>query len=84
MNDKTKGIIYGVVIVLVLLGAFIGFNYLQNKSYSKGVQYGIIYTQGGIKSELESKGYLTFSQVYQNKTYSIKLVPYGNWTEVKK
>ena len=83
MNDKIKGIIIGALIVLVLLGAYIGFNYLQNKTYSKGVQDGATYFNNQIKSELSKAGYLTYYQTYENKTYSIKLVPYGNWTEVK-
>ena len=83
MNQTIKGIIIGMVIALVLIGAYIGFNGYSNYKYQIGVNDGLKYFQSQIDTALKTNGYLNYYQVYQNKTYSIKLVPYGNWTEVK-
>jgi Ni,Fe-hydrogenase I cytochrome b subunit len=82
MDNKTW-IIIVLVTVLVGIGLYIGYGYISNDIYTKGVTDGAKYLNQQVMNQVLSNGNLVLTIPYQNKTYEVVMV-INQTKEIKK
>lgn len=83
MNKQTIVIILLSVILLGVVGVY-AYQQIEKKAYNQGVQDAVLLVNSQIINSLTQQGYVPFVFPYQNETWQINLVQYGNATKISK
>ena len=76
--DKKTIAIIVLVVIIISIGGYFGYNEIVKRAYNQGGQDTAILIQDQILQSLQQNGYVSFAYELDNQTQQINLVPYQN------